>query len=103
MKSTITQRMGPTAATAFVLLTAAQFHLPFYASRTLPNVLAMPLTNLGLALWLHPAPPVKQGSKRSTRVAVALLTTAAVVIRCDMLLLLGLVGIHMLCTGRGRL
>lgn len=94
LKSTITRRMGPTVAAAFVLLTAVQFHLPFYASRTLPNILAMPLTNTGLALWLDPS-----NRPWRTRLAVLLLTAAAVVVRCDMVLLLGLVGIHMLVTG----
>ena len=77
-----------------MLLTALQFHLPFYLSRTLPNILAMPLTNAGLAAWLaggaSPAP-------------IYLLTAAAVIFRCDMLLLVGLVGLRMLASRRTSL
>lgn len=89
LQRAVRRRFGPTAAAAFVLLTALQFHLPFYLSRTLPNVLAMLLTNAGLAAWLDggsPLPPIY------------LLTAAAVVFRCDMLLLVGLVGLHLLAS-----
>ncbi|KNC53350.1 ALG12 protein [Thecamonas trahens ATCC 50062] len=33
-------------------VTAAQFHMTFYASRTLPNVFALAIVNLGLGAWL---------------------------------------------------
>lgn len=56
----------------------------------------MPLTNIGLALWLE---QTNKGPRWHSRLAVLLLTTAAVVIRCDMVLLLGLVGMHILFTG----
>ena len=52
LQRAVRRQFGPTAAACFALLTALQFHLPFYLSRTLPNVLAMPLTNAGLAAWL---------------------------------------------------
>ncbi len=94
--------LGPDVAVAFVLVAAVQFHLPFYASRTLPNVLAMPLTNMGLALWLESTMGALHGTpqqRRKAQWAVLLLTAAAVVFRCDMVLLLGLVGLHMLSTG----
>lgn len=96
--------LGPDVAVAFVMITAVQFHLPFYASRTLPNILAMPLTNIGLALWLESTllqvGQRKQQTRRA-RWAVGLLTAATVVFRCDMVLLLGLVGLHMLGSGAG--
>ncbi|EFN54879.1 hypothetical protein CHLNCDRAFT_8393, partial [Chlorella variabilis] len=94
VQRTIRRQLGGATAAAFMLLTALQFHLPFYLSRTLPNVLAMPLTNAGLACWLaggdSPAP-------------IYLLTAAAVVFRCDMILLVGLVGLHLLATRRTSL
>lgn len=52
LQRAIRRQFGPVTAAAFMLLTALQFHLPFYLSRTLPNVLAMPLTSAGLAAWL---------------------------------------------------
>ena len=56
LQRAIRRQFGGATSAAFMLLTALQFHLPFYLSRTLPNVLAMPLTNLGLAAWLAGAP-----------------------------------------------
>ena len=45
--------LGPPVGVAFALLTATQFHLLFYASRTLPNVFALVLTTLGAADWFE--------------------------------------------------
>lgn len=69
LRAAVDRRFGRLTGAAFLLLTALQFHLPFYMSRTLPNVLAMGLTNLALADWVAGSRP---------RRAVALLTLAAV-------------------------
>jgi len=90
LQRSVDGRFGPAVGGAFMLLTALQFHLPFYFSRPLPNVMALVLTNLGLATWLAP-------HCRPYR-AIALLTVAAVVFRCDAVLLAGPVGLHLLAT-----
>jgi alpha-1,6-mannosyltransferase len=83
--------LGAPAAAYSLLLTALQFHLPFYATRPLPNTLALAATNLALAEWLRGARP---------RRALALLAAAAATLRCDVALLAALVGLHLLATRR---
>ena len=51
------QSLGAACASAFMLLTAMQFHLPFYMSRTLPNTFATAVLGFALADWVtgrHP-------------------------------------------------
>ena len=108
---------GKETGFAFGVLSATQFHLPFYASRTLPNTFALVLTTFALADWLDahcerlgygvqswtkPA-EVRAGEddwkmekvrKKNLR-AVFLLTLVCVVFRCDVALLLAPVGVHM--------
>ena len=62
-----------------LLLTAAQFHLPFYASRCLPNTSATVLTLRSYTHWLRRTEPMEA--------AVAMVLAAALV-RCDCILLL---------------
>jgi alpha-1,6-mannosyltransferase len=77
--------------TYLLLVTACQFHLPFYASRMLPNTFAVWLTLHCYAFWV-----------RVTRVSVpwaaATLVTACAVFRCDMILLLFVCGLSWLIT-----
>lgn len=76
----------------FIFLCTSQFHLTFYMSRLLPNTIAMGLTAVGLGFWADPSTPAWK--------SIATLTCTAIIFRCDQILLVGLVGIHMLMTGR---
>eukprot|EP00891_Asterochloris_glomerata_P000727 jgi/Astpho2/727/fgenesh1_pm.00015_%23_8_t len=84
----VRRRCGATAASAFLLITALQFHLPFYMSRPLPNTFALALVSLAMAAWLDQKPCL----------LVWLLVFTTVVVRCDMLPLLGLTGMWLLLT-----
>jgi len=76
----------PTLANYFLLITACQFHLPFYSSRMLPNVFALFLTTFSFAFWFE--------GKYKKSLSTLVFTTC--VFRCDMLLLLGTVTLSML-------
>lgn len=70
----------------FVILTAIQFHVLFYSTRPLPNILALVFVNLAYSFWF-------KGNYLRTLQA---LIVAATVFRCDMILLLGTIGIALL-------
>ncbi len=53
MKRAITEKYGRAVGQVFLLISALQFHLPFYASRMLPNTFAMILTNVAMAAWIQ--------------------------------------------------
>lgn len=77
---------SPLLGNYFLLVTACQFHLPFYCSRMLPNVFALGLVTNAYADWFDGRP------KRSA----GLLVAATAVFRCDVLILLFAVGLAML-------
>jgi alpha-1,6-mannosyltransferase len=79
-----------TTGSYFLLITAAQFHIPFYSSRLLPNTFALLLVINAYADWFR-------GCYRRT--AMYLVFTAGI-FRCDMLLLLFTVGLCMLIQRR---
>ncbi|XP_066348683.1 dol-P-Man:Man(7)GlcNAc(2)-PP-Dol alpha-1,6-mannosyltransferase-like isoform X3 [Miscanthus floridulus] len=82
----VKKKFGHQAEAFFVVLTAIQFHLLFYSSRPLPNIFALALVNLAYSFWF-------KGSYLCTLQA---LIVAAVVFRCDMILLLGPIGLALL-------
>ena len=83
--------LGPLVEGLFLLVSALQFHLPFYASRLLPNTWALILAALGSAALLR---------GDVSRMAWCLVP-AAVIFRCDMVLLAG--PALLLAVGTGRL
>ncbi|XP_057979719.1 dol-P-Man:Man(7)GlcNAc(2)-PP-Dol alpha-1,6-mannosyltransferase isoform X2 [Malania oleifera] len=84
----VRNQFGRQVEAFFVILTAFQFHMLFYCTRPLPNILALGLVNLAYGCWL----------KGSSYTALKCLIFATLVFRCDMLLLLCPLGLHLLLT-----
>ena len=76
--------------TYFLLVSACQFHFPFYASRMLPNTFALVLVLQSFKAWLL----------QDVKTAASWLVFATAVFRCDLLLLLFTVGLSWLITKR---
>ncbi|KAK5155911.1 alpha-1,6- mannosyltransferase [Recurvomyces mirabilis] len=105
IRLSVNTAFGKTAGVWFILLTASQFHIMYYASRTLPNMLALPLTNLALGnLVLVKSVNAKsaRGAKRR-RLALYLLTIAGIVFRSEIAILLAAETAWMLLRQRASL
>ena len=94
LSGAVQRRLGASTATMLCLQTAAQFHVPFYASRTLPNTVALIPVSVALAHWID-------GTERW--LVPVLLTATTAVVRCDMLVVTGAVSLHMLATGQMKM
>ena len=79
----------------FVFLSAIQFHLPFYMSRMLPNVIALVPVSFGLGFWMQQSKP-----RSSWKPSIFILTFTAIVCRCDVIILTGIIGIQMIACRR---
>jgi alpha-1,6-mannosyltransferase len=76
-----------TTGSWLLLITACQFHIPFYSSRMLPNVFALSVVLQSYACWVE----------GRIMPAASLLVSATAIFRCDLLLLLGSLGLSWLC------
>ncbi|GAQ78841.1 alpha-1,6-mannosyltransferase [Klebsormidium nitens] len=84
----IRSRFGPNVGRAFALVCCSQFHLLFYASRPLPNIFALGLVSYAYARWLEGRPVAM----------LRFVVFAMGVFRCDLVILLGPLGLHLLLT-----
>ncbi|XP_073014894.1 dol-P-Man:Man(7)GlcNAc(2)-PP-Dol alpha-1,6-mannosyltransferase isoform X1 [Primulina eburnea] len=82
----IRKNFGSQVEAFFVILTALQFHVLFYCTRPLPNILAFGLVNLAYGFWFN----------RRFFAALRCLIFATVVLRCDVLLLVLPLGLELL-------
>ncbi|XP_020538423.1 dol-P-Man:Man(7)GlcNAc(2)-PP-Dol alpha-1,6-mannosyltransferase isoform X2 [Jatropha curcas] len=74
----VREKFGHQVEAFFVILTAIQFHLLFYCTRALPNILALGVVLLTYGYWF----------RGNVYAALNCLIFATIVFRCDMLLLL---------------
>ncbi|KAF2855429.1 glycosyltransferase family 22 protein [Plenodomus tracheiphilus IPT5] len=93
---------GATAGIWYALFQASQFHVMYYASRTLPNMFAFIFSNLALCSLLnaYALPWSRQDVTKYQRLSLYLLTIAGVVFRSELALLVGTITTYLFVTQR---
>ena len=93
LRKSVAKTWGKEAGNFMILLTAIQFYIPFWGSRTLPNTFALILINIAYSYWI-----LKTTRKKAIRenriyertrnyIVIFILTFTAVVFRIEIVLL----------------
>ncbi|KAI9053658.1 hypothetical protein LZ554_002612 [Drepanopeziza brunnea f. sp. 'monogermtubi'] len=72
----------------YIVLQASQFHVMFYASRTLPNMFAFGLTTFAFAAFLPSPSRTLQQEQRKQKFGIMLFVLAGIIFRSEVALLL---------------
>ncbi|TDL25529.1 alpha-1,6-mannosyltransferase subunit [Rickenella mellea] len=82
-----TRRFGFATGALFVLITATQFHLPFWMGRSLPNMFALFPVNVAISLILSRSPQTSRPTPFMIHLSLVLLAFSTIVLRAELLLL----------------
>lgn len=87
---------GDVVGALVAIVSLCEFHMWFYASRPLMNVFALAATLRGCGAWIR---STRSRERTDVREAVIYITVATFLLRCDVVLLLAPMGLHMLASG----
>lgn len=97
--SGIKQAFGQPTAIWYLLFQASQFHVLYYASRTLSNMFAFGITTLAMRFLLS-EPGVRHKYRARCRLSLCLLTVAGIIFRSELALFLAMHTLFLLLKGR---
>ncbi|PYI18369.1 putative alpha-1,6-mannosyltransferase subunit [Aspergillus japonicus CBS 114.51] len=91
---------GKTTAIWYLLFQSSQFHVLYYASRTLSNMFAFGMTTLALRYLLSEPSLSTAAYRRRSRLALCLLTAAGIIFRSELAIFLATNTIFLFATRR---